>query len=57
MLSYNNHLAYRLLIEHHDESPYSRERIMQDLAYAISLGSIPILAIIICFIVTWIWGD
>jgi hypothetical protein len=30
---------------------------MQDLAYAISLGSIPILAIIICFVVAWIWGD
>ena len=30
---------------------------MHDLAYAISLGSIPILAIIICFVVAWIWGD
>jgi hypothetical protein len=30
---------------------------MQDLAYAVSLTSIPILAAIICIVVTWIWGD
>ena len=26
-------------------------------AYAIPLASIPLLAVIICFVVTWIWGD
>jgi hypothetical protein len=30
---------------------------MQNVVYAISLGSIPILAIIVCFVVAWIWGD
>jgi|GEM_PF-2851354 len=30
---------------------------MQNVVYVISLGSIPILAIIICFVVAWIWGD
>ena len=30
---------------------------MQNLAYTISLLSIPIMASIICFVVTWIWGD
>ena len=50
-------LAYRLLTERHQERSYSREGIMQDLAYAVSLFSIPILAIIVCFAVTWIWGD
>jgi len=30
---------------------------MQNVVYVISLGTIPILAIIICFVVAWIWGD
>jgi len=30
---------------------------MHSLAYAVSLFSIPILATIICFVVTRIWGD
>jgi hypothetical protein len=30
---------------------------MQDLVYVVSLGTIPILAIIVCFFVAWIWGE
>jgi hypothetical protein len=30
---------------------------MQDLVYVISLGAIPLLAILVCFVVAWIWGD
>jgi len=26
-------------------------------AYAIPLAAIPLLAVIVCFVVTWIWGD
>lgn len=57
MLPRTGDLAYRLLTERYQERSYNREDIMQDLAYTISLGAIPLLAVIACFIVTWIWGD
>lgn len=30
---------------------------MTDLAFPFIFLSIPILAVIVCFVVTWIWGD
>jgi hypothetical protein len=35
----------------------ARKEIFMDFLYPISLGAIPLLAIVICFVVTWIWGD
>ncbi|NWF74810.1 MAG: hypothetical protein HXY51_17475 [Nitrospirae bacterium] len=52
-----SYLAYCLLTERHDGCRTARKEIFMDFLYAISLGAIPLLAIIICFVVTWIWGD
>ena len=57
MLLRTGDLAYRLLTQRDQERSYNREDIMQDLLYTISLGAIPLLAVIACFVVTWIWGD
>jgi len=48
-----------LLSERRYEGSYSREGLMLDFAYAyaIPLTVIPLLAVIACFVVTWIWGD
>lgn len=57
MLLRTGDLAYRLLTKCYQERSYNREDIMQDLAYTISLGAIPLLAVIACFVVSRIWGD
>ena len=57
MLPHTSDLAYPLLTERYQERSYNREDIMQDLVYTISLGAIPLLAVIACFVVTRIWGD
>ncbi len=57
MIPRTSDLAYHLLRDGHEQRPYSREEIMMDVAFPITFFAIPLLAIIVCFVVTWIWGD
>jgi len=49
------HMACSLSVS--TNSRTAREEILGDFVYFISLGVIPLMAVIICFVVTRIWGD